>query len=87
MAAPFKPFADDAAALTIGGITVENGTDSITLSGSLDLARDQQGLDHAKALRAALNGVIAALEAEKGLPARAAAPKPAPVTRKANPFA
>ncbi len=70
MADPFEPFADDAAALTIGGMTIENGTDRISLSGSLDIARDRQGLDHAKALRAALDGVIAALEAEKALPAK-----------------
>ncbi|WP_237478353.1 hypothetical protein [Lichenibacterium dinghuense] len=87
MADAFKPFADDAGALTIGGLTVENGTDRVSLSGSLDLARDSQGLDHARALRATLDGVITALEAEKNLPARAAVPKAASVTQKKNPFA
>lgn len=87
MADAFKPFADEAGALTIGGLTIENGTDRVSLSGSLDLARDRQGLDHARALRAALDGVIAALEAEKDLPARAGAPKPAAKTKKPNPFA
>lgn len=87
MADAFKPFAENASALTIGGLTVENGTDRISLSGSLDLARDRQGLDHAKVLRALLDGVIGALGAEKDLPPRAAAPKPAPVTRKKNPLA
>ena len=72
MAEPFKPFTDDAAVLTIGGMTVENGTDRVSLSGALDLARDRQGLDHAQALRAALDGVIAALKAERALPAKAA---------------
>ncbi|RYC30227.1 hypothetical protein D3273_19840 [Lichenibacterium minor] len=86
-AEPFKPFTDDAAALTIGGMTVENGTDRISLSGSLDLARDRQGLDHAKALRSTLDGVIAVLEAERRLPARATVAKPAVATRKPNPFA
>ena len=87
MAAPFKPFADDAAALTIGGLTVENGTDRITLSGSLDIARDRQSLDQARALRAALEDIIAALAAEKDLPNRMEYPKPAAATRKPNPFA
>ncbi|MGI4765112.1 MAG: hypothetical protein ACRYGP_08620 [Janthinobacterium lividum] len=86
MAEPFKPFTDDAAALTIGGMTIENGTDRISLSGSLDLARDRQGLDHAKALRSTLDGVIAALEAVKDLPARTVTTKPVPVTKKPNPF-
>lgn len=87
MAETFKPFADDAGALTIGGLTVENGTDRVSLSGSLDLAQDRRGLDQARALRAALDSIIAALEAEKDLPARAAPPKPTSVTRKPNPFA
>ena len=87
MAEPFMPFADDTAALTIGGMTVENGTDRITLSGSLDLARDRLGLDHAKALRDALDGVITALEAEKALPANATPPARVKATKAPNPFA
>lgn len=83
----FKPFADDVGALTIGEMTVENGTDRVSVSGSLDLARDRRGLDQARALRAALDGIIAALEAEKDLPAQMAPPKPTSVTRKPNPFA
>ncbi len=86
MAEPFNAFADDVATLAVGGMSIENGTDRISLSGSLDIARDRQGLDHAKALRAALDGVIAALESEVILPTRAAEPKPAPLTRKPNPF-
>ncbi len=87
MGDPFEAFADDAATLTIGGMTIENGTDRVSLSGSLDIARDRQGLDYAKALRAALDGVIAALEAEKALPARAAPPARAKTTKAPNPFA
>ena len=87
MPEPFTPFADDAAALTIGGMTVENGTDRVILSGSLDITRDRQGLDHAKALRVALDAVIAALEAEKVLPAKAPQPARAKTTKAPNPFA
>lgn len=87
MSKTFIPFADDAAALIIGGLTLENGTDRVSLSGSLDLARDRRGLDQARALRAALDGIIAALEAEKDLPTRVPPPKPTSVTRKPNPFA
>ncbi len=87
MADPFEAFANDAATLTIGGMTIENGTDRISLSGSLDIARDRQGLDHAKALRAALDGVVAALEAETALPAKAAPPARTKATKAPNPFA
>ena len=56
----FKPFADDVSALTIGGLSIENDPDRVTLSGSLVLARDRRSLDHARALRAALDEIIAA---------------------------
>lgn len=83
----FKPFADDTAAQTIGGLTLENGTDRISVSGSGELTKDRRGLEHAKALRAALDAIVSALEAEKALPAKAA-PAPQTVATKArNPFA
>lgn len=53
-----KPFADDAASTSIGELTIENGTDRIALYGSLDLARDKQGLAHARALATLLDQAI-----------------------------
>ncbi len=44
------PFADDAVSIGIGELTVENGTDQVSLHGSLDITRDKQGLAHACAL-------------------------------------
>ena len=44
------PFADDAASVSIGSLTVENGTDRVAIYGSLDLTHDKQGLAHALAL-------------------------------------
>ncbi len=35
------PFADDAASVSIGKLTIENGTDRVALYGSLDITRDQ----------------------------------------------
>lgn len=78
------PFADDAASISIGELTVENGTDRIALYGSLDITLDKQGLAHARALQALLTQAIGRLEAEKHLPDAvppAAAPKSV-----ANPF-
>ena len=43
------PFADDASSVSIDKLTVENGTDRIAISGSLDITRDKQGLAHAQA--------------------------------------
>ena len=80
------PFADDAASVSIGKLTVENGTDCVALYGSLDMTRDQQGLAHARALLAIVQAAVQLLEGDKGLPAAgpaAAAAKPKTV---ANPF-
>ena len=64
-----NPFANDGSAGAIGGMTVENGRDKVTLYGSLDLTRDQAGLSHAKALQALLDAVVSTLEADPALPA------------------
>lgn len=78
------PFADDAASITIGELTVENGTDRIALYGSLDLTRDKQGLSHARALLSLLEQAIQGLEADKGLPD--AVPPPVAAKTVKNPF-
>ena len=87
MADPMKPFADDASSMTVGGLTLENGTDRIGLSGSLDIAKDRQGLAQARALRDLLAAVVVALEAEADLPAKAATPARAKTSKAPNPFA
>lgn len=79
-----KPFADDAASISVGELTVENGTDRIALYGSLDLTRDKQGLAHARALAALLDQAIQLLETDMSLP-DAVPPPAAPKTIK-NPF-
>lgn len=79
-----RPFADDSASIGIGKLTVENGRDQVSLYGSLDLTRDQAGLEQARTLKALLDQVVQALEAEKDLPAKLPPPgKPGTVD---NPF-
>lgn len=78
------PFADDATSITLGKLTVENGTDRVALYGSLDITHDQQGLAHARALLAIVQAAVQRMEGEEGLPvAVPAAPRPRTV---ANPF-
>ena len=86
-AAPsFEPFADDAGARTIGGLSLENGTTRIALHGSLDITRDQAGLAQARLLKETFEAIVRALEAGD-LPEQVAeAPEAAPKTVK-NPFA
>ncbi|MGI4939943.1 MAG: hypothetical protein ACRYHQ_05170 [Janthinobacterium lividum] len=79
-----KPYADDAASMTIGDLTLENGQDSIAIGDSLDLTRDKAGLAHARALKAALDAIVHALESDGALPDKVAPPKP--MTEVKNPF-
>jgi hypothetical protein len=79
-----RPYADDAVSTSIGGLTVENGRDCVTLYGSLDLTRDKQGLAHARALLRLAQDAVIALEAMHDLPD--ALPPPAKPGTVKNPF-
>ena len=79
-----KPYADDAASVTIGDLTLENGQDCVAIGGSVDLTRDKAGLAYARALKAALDAVVHALESDPALPDKVVPPK-APTEVK-NPF-
>ncbi|MBB3952606.1 hypothetical protein [Aureimonas jatrophae] len=84
--ANFKPFADDEAAVTIGGMTIENGTDHVSISGSLDIAADKAGLEQAKALKEAVDAIVSALTAKGDLPEKAEAEEVKPTKKARNPF-
>jgi hypothetical protein len=79
-----KPYGDDAGAMQIGELQVENGTDRVALYGSIDLTRDKQGLEHARKLRDLLAAVVESLEAETDLPDQIPLPKPTDTVD--NPF-
>lgn len=85
MAKTIKPYANDSESLEFGGLTVENHPDSVAVYGNLELTKDKEGLANAKTLKAVVDAVVAALEKEKDLPAKVAAPE-APQEVK-NPFA
>lgn len=79
-----KPYADDAASVTIGDLSLENGRDCVAVGGSLDLTRDKAGLAQARALKAAVDAIVHALESDAALPDKVAPPKP--TTEVQNPF-
>ena len=62
------PFADDAASLTIGQLTIENGTDRIAIYGSVDVTCDQKGLEAARALKALIDRLVQVMESRPDLP-------------------
>ncbi len=78
-----SPFANESEVLGIGGLTIENRVDRISLYGSLDITRDQGGLAHAERLKKLLDDIVSTLKAE---------PLPSSITIKppeeiSNPFA
>ena len=66
----FKAYSNDDDVLNIQGdaLTVSNGTTRVVLNGTLDITKDKRGLKAALALKEALDGIVAALQAESHLP-------------------
>jgi hypothetical protein len=83
MSKKFVPYANEADVLRIGGLTIENRLDRITIDGDIDLTMDRKGLEDARALHQLLGAALARLEGQKDLPAALAAPAAKKV---ANPF-
>ena len=81
----FKSFADDSATVSIGGITIENGTDRLKVYGEQDVTRDKAGLAMAQKMKEVWDSAVAALQSDPALP-NAVAPIEAPTTV-TNPFA
>lgn len=82
MAKKFIPYANEADVLHIGGLTVENRVDRITIAGDIDLTLDKAGLADTRALHKLLADVLAKLEAAD-LPDRLPPPD---VQTVSNPF-
>ena len=81
-----KPFADDDAAASIGGLSIENGTSTVSISAQVVITRDAVGLERARELKRLADDLIAELES-------GASPQPLATTPTAvsdqvpNPFA
>ena len=78
-----NPFKNESESLQIGDLTVENRIDRISIYGSIDITRDQEGLAIARHLKEILDLALAELEKEE-LPEKIA---PAAVETVDNPFA
>lgn len=68
----FNAYSNDDDVLNIQGdaLTVTNGKTRVVLNGTLDITKDKRGLKAALALKAALDGVVSALQSETDLPER-----------------
>jgi hypothetical protein len=84
----FHAFANDDEVLGIEGdaLTVANGVSCIALAGELKIGKDKRGLKAARALKAAVDEIVAALEREKALPDEIDDEPPEPTGSVGNPF-
>lgn len=84
----FHAYSNDDEVLNIAGdaLTVSNGTTHVTISGTLEIAKDQHGLKAALALKAAVDTIVAELQ-RAPLPAKLIDEPPAPTGSVENPFA
>ena len=64
------PFADDATSIAIDTLTIENAKAQLSLYGSLDITRDQVGLQHALALKTLIDQAVQVLTSDPALPQR-----------------
>jgi hypothetical protein len=68
MSEKFVPYANEADALGIGNLEVENRLDRVVLMGDVVLTKDKTGLALALALQTLIDDVVNALQAEAQLP-------------------
>lgn len=52
------PFANESDAISIGGLSIENRTDRISIYGSIDITRDQTEQAHAEQLQALFDAIV-----------------------------
>ena len=57
-----KPFANENDCLQIGGLTIENRVDRVSIFGSIDITHDKEGLAVARELKKILDLTLDALE-------------------------
>lgn len=61
----FHAFKDNTASVEIGGLTMENNEERVSIYGSLNIGRDQQGLQLARQLQTILNEMVSYLEQQE----------------------
>lgn len=78
----FNPYADESQVIQLDDFQIQNRLDKVTLSGEIDLTKDQSGLENALILLSLLQNVVATLQSTK-LPDHQSV---APVRSVRNPF-
>jgi hypothetical protein len=68
MQQPFMAYENDTDGFTAGDLRIKNGTDMITIEGSLNITKDKEGLEAALKLKRVVDAAIEALKRERNLP-------------------
>jgi hypothetical protein len=68
MQQPFMAFENETDGFTAGNLNIKNGTEMITIEGSLHISKDKQGLEAALKLKRAVDAAIDALKRDRNLP-------------------
>jgi len=63
-----RPFENDTEAVSISGLSIENGLDLIVVHGTLEITRDSRSLRRIEALESLLGGIKARLLSFDALP-------------------
>ena len=58
------PFANESESLQIDDLTIENRTDKVSMYGSIDITRDQRGLELARTIKHLLDSIVERLSQE-----------------------
>lgn len=84
MTGKFVPYANEADAIGIGNLEIENRLDRVSLMGDVVLTKDKTGLALALELQALIGDIVSALQAEAQLPDTVEITPPGSIN---NPFA
>ena len=77
------PFANEEEVITIQELTLENRLDKVSIHGSVDITKDQQGLEYAFALKRQIDTIVEYLK-KQALPEKIGVENIAKVVK--NPF-
>ena len=77
------PFANEEEVITIQELTLENRLDKVSIHGSVDITKDQQGLEYAFALKRQIDTIVEYLK-KQALPEKIGVENMAKVVK--NPF-
>ncbi|MDD5053590.1 MAG: hypothetical protein PHO27_12715 [Sulfuricurvum sp.] len=83
MSVAFMAFENETDALSVGGMSIENRLDRISIYGSLDITKDKSGLTDALVLKRVIDAAIDEMKRDKNLPEAIQTLKPEEVS---NPF-